>query len=194
MMDGIYENDSRSYVDPNKGIEETNAFIDNLRNIQQQNNDQITADTKALGSDLPVGQGGLVGAGGIWRNRFQNPQVANMISGLRASAQATALSQQLQNEMAQAQQRYKNAYRDAYKRAKAAANNNNNNNTPDTPQGNVDTKVYTPANDAILRSMWQEKYNEAMEQAKKDATHPNTTDSPVAQALNYDPISGAKLW
>lgn len=143
----------RNYVDPNKSIEETNAFIDNLRNVQNQNNEQITTETRNLGSDVPMSQGGLVGSGDVWRDRFQNTQVNNMINNLRATTQASALQTQLQNELAQKQREYKLAYRDQYKRAKAraaaaaaraaAAGSGGYG----TPQGNVEVKSPTAVND-----------------------------------------------
>lgn len=106
----------RVYVDPNVSLNEQTAFIDQLRQAQQDSNEQITSATKALGSDLPTSMGGLTGAGGTWRARYQTPQVESTIADLRAAAQAQALNEQLSNELAQKQQLYKQAYRAASKK------------------------------------------------------------------------------
>ena len=111
--------DDRVYVDPNVSLGETNAFIDNLRQIQSQNNQQISEQTHNLGSDLPLSMGGLDAGGGIWQSRYQTPQVDSAIASLRATTQAQALSQLLSNELAKKQQQYKNTYRAAYKKKEA---------------------------------------------------------------------------
>ena len=111
--------EDRSYVDPNVSLGETNTFIDNLRQIQSQNNQQISEQTRNLGSDLPLSMGGLDSGSGIWQSRYQTPQVDSAVASLRATTQAQALSQLLSNELAKKQQQYKRAYRAAYKKKEA---------------------------------------------------------------------------
>lgn len=134
--DEFYEYEDRAYINPTLSSGEQEAFIDNLRNIQGQNNAQIAQQTYNLGTDVPSNLGGLGGGESYFMSRYQTPQVDEMVSTLKAAAQAQALNDVMSNYQAQLKQRYNNAYRNAKKRAAAAG-------LPGTPDvtGNVKTKA-----------------------------------------------------
>lgn len=119
LNDFSYEYDGRRYVDPNVALTEQNAFIDNLRNLQAQNNAEISQQTYNLGTQVPSSQGGLVGGGSYFKSRFQTPQTNQAIAELRTAAQAQALQQALQNELYKA----KKAYYDAANKATSGGTN-----------------------------------------------------------------------
>lgn len=123
LDDYSYEFEGRRYLNPQVSLDEQNAFIDNLRNMQTQNNAQIAKQTYNLGSQLPSSMGGLAGGSGYFKSRYQTPQMNQTIADLRAAAQGQALNTILNNEIAKVQKRYKDAYRAANERA---SNNNNN--------------------------------------------------------------------
>lgn len=134
--DEFYEFEDRAYINPTLSSGEQEAFIDNLRNIQGQNNAQIAQQTYNLGTDVPSNLGGLGGGESYFMSRYQTPQVDEMVSTLKAAAQAQALNDVMSNYQAQLKQRYNQAYRNAKKRAAAAG-------LPGTPDvtGNVKTKA-----------------------------------------------------
>lgn len=111
------EVDGRVYANPQVSVDETNAFIDNLRSSQGQQNQEIISDTQMLGTDVPTNLGGLTGAGSYFTSRYQTPQTNNVAANLRATAQATALNQILQDEQAYWKKRYQDAYRSYQKRS-----------------------------------------------------------------------------
>lgn len=108
--------DDRRYINPQVSLDEQNAFINNLRSTQQARNGEIATDTYNLGTAVPSNLGGLGGSGSYFNARYQTPQTNNVVSELRATAQAQALSDAMNNELAKAQQRYNNAYKAAQKR------------------------------------------------------------------------------
>ena len=109
LDDFSYEYDGRRYVDPNVLLADQNAFIDNYRNLQTQNNAQIAQQTRALGTQVPSQLGGLTGGGSYFKSRYQTPQTNQAIAELRTAAQAQALQQALQNELEKAKKKYKDA-------------------------------------------------------------------------------------
>lgn len=129
-MDFLKENeyvvvDGRGYVNPQTALDESNQFIDNLRSMQQTNNQQIQTQTYNLGTAVPSSLGGLTspvtdGNGGAglsyFTSRYQTPQTASAVANLRAAAQAAALNQALENEQAMWKKRYQDAYRAYQKR------------------------------------------------------------------------------
>lgn len=117
LDDFSYIDNDRRYVNPQVSLNEQNAFIDNLRNMQGQDTAQIRQDTYNLGTAVPSNLGGLAGGSGYFRSRYQTPQTNSMVSDLRAAAQAQALSTLLSNEIGKAKKRYNDAYRAAKKRA-----------------------------------------------------------------------------
>ena len=109
LDDFSFEHDGRRYVDPNVLLAAQNAFIDNYRNLEAQNNAQIAQQTRALGTQVPSQLGGLTGGGSYFRSRYQTPQTNQAIAELRTAAQAQALQQALQNELEKAKKKYKDA-------------------------------------------------------------------------------------
>lgn len=138
LEDYAYQEDGRWYIDPQVSLDEQNAFINNLRNAQAQDNAQIEQQTYSLGTQVPSQMGGLSGAGGYFRSRYQTPQTNQVVSELKAGMQAQALNQALQNEY----KKYKKIYQDAQNAATANNGNNSNggngsngsNGTPDVEQ------------------------------------------------------------
>lgn len=115
--DEYVEFENRVYSNPQVGLDESLAFIDNLRTTQGQQNQEIVQQTENLGTDISSNLGGLTGGEGYFTSRFQTPQTSSAVSNLRAAAQATALNQVLANEQAKWQKRYQNAYNDYQQRA-----------------------------------------------------------------------------
>lgn len=134
------EVDGRSYVNPQVALDESNAFIDNLRSTQQANNQEIQTQTYNLGSELPSQLGGLGSPSGdtslsYFTSRAQVPQTNAVVSNLRATAQAAALNQALQNEQEKWKKRYNDAYRNYQKRM------NDKTNTPSTDYSDILKKL-----------------------------------------------------
>lgn len=110
------EVDGRQYLNPQVALDESNQFIENLRSTQDQQNEQITTDTRMLGTDVPTNLGGLTGAESYFTSRYQVPQTVANVANLRATAQAAALNQVLQNEQEIWKKKYQDAYRNYQKR------------------------------------------------------------------------------
>ena len=109
----------RYYVNPQLSVDESEQFLEKLKTAQAEGNARIAQETHNLGTDVPSSMGGLSGSGGVWQQRYQNPQVNSMVADLKATAQAQALNETMSNLLAQKQQQYKEAYRRAYKKANA---------------------------------------------------------------------------
>lgn len=116
------EVESKAYLNPQLQVDETNAFIDNLRQSQLENNAEIAAQTRALGTDVPSNLGGLIGGEGYFTSRYQTPQTNSLVQNLRTAAQAQALNQALANEQEMWKNRYQQAYRNYQSRQNAKAN------------------------------------------------------------------------
>lgn len=119
--DFSYTENDRRYINPQVSLDEQNAFIDNLRDMQKTNIAQNTQDTRNLGTQVPSNLGGLTGGTSYFTSRYQTPQMNSMVSDLRATAQANALTTLLSNEVSKAQKRYNDAYRTAKKRASSSS-------------------------------------------------------------------------
>lgn len=117
--------EDRVYINPTLGVDSTNQFIDNLRNIQQANNAEVNQQTQSLGTDIASNLGGLTGAQSYWTSRYQTPQTNSAVADLRAAAQATALNEALTNEKNKWQKRYNEAY-NAYQKRSWDKNNSGN--------------------------------------------------------------------
>lgn len=131
LKDNEYtEFEGRDYINPQVSLDESNAFIDNLRSTQQANTQQIKTDTYNLGTAVPSNLGGLTGGEGYFTARYQTPQTNTLVNDLRATAQASALNQILQDE----QEKWKNRYN------KARNANAIRNATPKTPSIDPNTK------------------------------------------------------
>lgn len=121
------EVEGRYYANPQVSLDESNAFIDNLRSTQQANNQKIQTDTYNLGTAVPSNLGGLTSPSGdtglsYFTSRYQTPQTNAAVENLRAVAQANALNQVLQNEQEMWKKRYNDAYRKYQKSAYDKAN------------------------------------------------------------------------
>lgn len=129
--------EGRTYVNPQVAVDESNAFIDNLRATQSQNNAEIRTDTYNLGTAVPSNLGGLVGGEGYFTSRYQVPQTLSAIENLRATAQAKALNDALSNEQNMWKKRYNDAYR-AYQKRQNDKANTPTNPSSGTTEGGVD--------------------------------------------------------
>lgn len=125
------EVDGRAYLNPQVALDRQNAFVQNLRDSQAQQNRQIQTDAYNLGTEVPSNIGGLTspvanGNGGAglsyFTSRYQVPQTNAAVANLRATAQAAALNQALENEQAIWKNRYQQAYRNYQKRQYDKAN------------------------------------------------------------------------
>ena len=117
MNNESYDFEDRKYVNPTLSRDEQLSFVDNFRNMQQSNMNQIARDTHNLGTDVPSNLGGLTGSERLWNASYVAPKVNSMISGLRATAQAKALNDVLGNYQEQMKKRYNDAYMAAQRRA-----------------------------------------------------------------------------
>lgn len=160
-----YTENDRRYINPQVSLAEQNAFINNLRNNQQDWTDGTISVTENLGTKIPSQLGGLTGGSGYFASRYQTPQTNSMISDLRAAAQSQALSQLMNNEIAKAQKRYSDAYRAAKKREADANSNGGNGNdladylkelktnlNPDESSDPLDTDAADPNSESAAES------------------------------------------
>ena len=111
------EYEDRLYLNPQIGLDESNQFIENLRETQDNNIAQTQTQTQRLGTDVPSSLGGLTGPGSYFTSRYATPQNLSTLQNLRTAAQATALNQVLANEQAMWEKRYNDAYRAYQKRS-----------------------------------------------------------------------------
>lgn len=116
------EFEGRVYQNPQLAIDEGNKFIDNLRENQLKQNQQITQQTQNLGTNVPTNLGGLTGAGSYFTSRYQVPQTNSTVADLRAAAQKVGMQQALENEAAMWKKRYNDAYKAYQKRQNDKAN------------------------------------------------------------------------
>ena len=147
-MAETFDFEDRKYVDPNVALNEQKGFIDRLREIENKDLQKIATDTHNLGTDVPSNLGGLsgigkpnslgvsgadTGAAGIWRNRLERPQTNALVSDLKATMQADALSTALNNTLSQ----YKNRYnQEARKAAKSGGGGGTTTTTGGTTEDN----------------------------------------------------------
>ena len=131
----------RYYVNPQLSVDESEQFLNKLKTAQAEGNARIAQQTHNLGTDVPSSMGGLTGSGGIWRQRYQNPQIDSMVADLKATAQAQALNETMSNLLAQKQQEYKNAYRSAYKKAAKSGGGTGGNNPTNPNTSNWDGEI-----------------------------------------------------
>lgn len=143
MNTETYDFEDRKYINPTVSRDEQLGFIDNLRNAQQQGMDQIVSETHNLGTDVPSSTGGLNGATGMWQSQYMTPKMNTMVSSMRATAQAQALSDILANLQNQMKQRYNVAYR---KYALQQARNGNSSSSGGTSGITLNDEVKTKNN------------------------------------------------
>lgn len=131
--------DDRRYIKPQVALDESNAFIEALRNTQGQRKAEIAQDTYNLGTAVPSNLGGLGGSGSYFTSRYQTPQTNEVVANLRATAQAQALNDAMNNALAQAKQRYNNAYKSAQRRSRATGSTGPTN--PANPANPTNSKL-----------------------------------------------------
>lgn len=168
LDDFSYTENDRRYINPQVSLAEQNAFINNLRNNQQDWTDETLSVTENLGTKIPSQLGGLTGGSGYFASRYQTPQTNSMVSDLKAAAQSQALSQLMNNEIAKAKKRYSDAYRAAKKRESDANSNGGNGN---------DLADYLNGLKAVAAP------NAAGPLLNTEAIDPNTTDPTELEAL-----------
>lgn len=108
--------DEQRYIKPQVALDESNAFIQNLRDTQAHRNAEITQNTYNLGTAVPSNVGSLGGSGSYFNARYQTPQTNATVADLKAVAQAQALNDAMSNAVAQAKERYNKAYKAYSKR------------------------------------------------------------------------------
>lgn len=142
----VTEVDGSTYINPQVALDESDTFIDNLRQTQQANTQQIAQDTYDLGTAVPSNLGGLMGGEGYWTSRYQTPQTNATVANLRAAAQAKALNDVLANEQAIWKNRYQQAYKNYQKRQYDKANTPKTQNpeTTNPSEPEVEENITTP--------------------------------------------------
>lgn len=148
LPDNEYQEiEGRAYINPQVSLDESNAFIDNLRSVQGQQNQEIFSDTQMLGTDVPSVMGGLTGGNSYFTSRYQTPQTNSAVANLRAAAQAQALNEVLANEQAIWKKRYQDAYRNYQKRQNARVNAPTTTNNPyaNVPGDDPEYETTTPS-------------------------------------------------
>lgn len=139
--------DDMRYINPQVGLDESNAFIENLRNTQGQRTAEIAQDTYNLGTAVPSNLGGLGGAGTYFTSRYQTPQTNDAIANLRTAAQMQALSSAMNNLLGQAKQRYSKAYKSYQRRHSVSPSTNPANPTNPTNPTNPDGLTFNTNGD-----------------------------------------------
>ena len=189
----VTEFENRSYVNPQAALGESDTFIDNLRQTQQANTQQIAQDTYNLGTAVPSNLGGLIGGEGYWTSRYQTPQTNATVANLRAAAQAKALNDVLANEQAIWKNRYQQAYRNYQKRQYDKTNQPSTTGGGGDPDnvstGDTTQEITSVQTEALANSRYQKllmKYlqagyptSEAEAKAKEDFGKSIDVDAPV---------------
>lgn len=196
-----YSFENRNYINPQVSLDEQNRFIDNLRNVQAQKNQQIATQTYNLGSALPSNLGGLIGGGGYWKSRYQTPQTNTLVNDLRTAAQSKALSDVLANEQAKMQKRYNAAYRASQIRGSNGGGGNNEKDPENIDENEGSTAEVDIKNDPIILNMYQRRLKEyidagypidlAEKKASSDVRSSSTANSEIP---TYSKIEGASYF
>ena len=182
----VVDEDTRA-INPQTSLGEQNAFIENLRNAQAQQNAEIQQQTHDLGADVPSQLGGLTGGEGYFQNRLQTPYTNAAVGDLRAAAQAQALSEAFDLELARANSRYNAAAKAARERAArrnrygGGGGGGGGGNNPTTPTNNAGEDVLEEATDRkIGRSEeWVEKLD--TEKLKKNIESEKAAEQKAAR-------------
>lgn len=133
-MEETFEFEGTQYINPTISRDEQLGFIDSLRAVQNQNNEQIKQDTYNLGTQTTSNLGGLTGAEGKWKAEYQTPQINYTIDNLKSVAQQSALNTALSN----LQNAWQNRYNQAQRAYAARQNSDPTNNPTPTASGNVE--------------------------------------------------------
>lgn len=180
----VVDEDTRA-INPQTSLGEQNAFIENLRNAQAQQNAEIQQQTHDLGTDVPSQLGGLTGGEGYFQARYQTPYTNAAVGDLRAAAQAQALSEAFDLELARANSRYNAAAKAARERAarrnRYGGGGGGGGNNPTTPTNNAGEDVLEEATDRkIGRSEeWVEKLD--TEKLKKNIESEKAAEQKAAR-------------
>lgn len=158
------EVEGRAYVNPQVSLDETTDFIQNLRDTQTQNTQQITVDTRNLGTEVPSNLGGLTGAESYFTSRYQTPQTNALVADLRSTAQAKALNDALANEQAMWKKRYNDAYRAYQKSQYDKTYGGGGGGGDDTTTDETTLDIGSVTTDAIAKSMYLKKFQEYIKQ------------------------------
>lgn len=191
--------DEQRYINPQVALDESNAFIQTLRDSQAQRNAEIAQDTYNLGTAVPSDIGGLGGSGSYFNARYQTPQTNTVIADLKATAQAQALNDAMGNALAQAKERYNKAYKAYSKRRSSGGSGTTTSTTPTSTQKKLQigtnnkkdsTTISGSGSDTVEENTWagtpyksniyKYKYNTGLT-LKYDASAPYK--SPVSSSL-----------
>lgn len=129
--DEFYTFEDQAYVNPTLSSGEQEGFINNFRDIQNRNNQQIATDTYNLGKALPSNLGGLGGGEAYFDERYQTDQVNDLVANLKTAAQAQLLNDAMNNYTNQLSRRYSNAQR-AYNRRRSSGSGGSGSSLEDT--------------------------------------------------------------
>ena len=127
----FYTFEDQAYVNPTLSSGEQEGFINNFRDIQNRNNQQIATDTYNLGKALPSNLGGLGGGESYFNGRYQTDQVNDLVANLKTAAQAQSLNDVMNNYTNQLSRRYSNAQR-AYNKRRSSGSGGGGNSLEDT--------------------------------------------------------------
>lgn len=178
LEDYAYEDDGRWYIRPEVALNEQNAFINNYRNIEAQNNAQIAQQTRALGMQVPSQLGGLIGGGGYFRSRYQTPQTNQIVAELRSQMQGQALQTALQNELDKAKKKYKDAQNSALKSNNANPWSTDDRGTDDSKKrdteyvGTEEETLEEPTGSNIFGGLWGAQVGATLPQLLVPGTNP----------------------
>lgn len=178
LEDYAYEDDGRWYIRPEVALNEQNAFINNYRNIEAQNNAQIARQTRALGTQVPSQLGGLIGGGGYFRSRYQTPQTNQAIAELRSQMQGQALKTALQNELDKAKKQYKDAQNNALKSNNTNPWSTDDRGTDDSKKhptdfvGTEEDTIEDPVGNNVFGGLWSAGVGAALPQLLAPGTNP----------------------
>lgn len=151
-----YENDGRWYVNPQVSLDEQNAFINNLREVQAQENAQIREQTKNIGTQVPSQLGGLTGGSGYFQARYQTPQVNSLVANLKNAAKLQALQTVMQNEIDKYKKIYNAANRASSLKSSGGSSNISNTRTRQNNDGSSDPYLLK-----YLESLQEKEYSDA---------------------------------
>ena len=144
----FYDYEDRRYVNPTLSSGEQEQFINNFRDVQNRNNQQIAEQTYNLGKALPSNLGGLGGGEAYFEDRYQTNQIDDMVANLNAAAKAQTLSDVMTNYKSQLQARYNKAYKNYQARQRAKNNSGNGGNTGGNPVNDDDIYDYIEVEDS----------------------------------------------
>lgn len=179
-------------VHPETSRDEQLSFIDTYRDTQARNNQEITDQTRGLGSDVPNYHGGLNGVGSYLKGRYQDAPTASRIANLQTAAQLSALNTAMSNYQDRLNEQYNQAYRSYNNKAAAMANAGNNNNDPITDpldQALAGGFLNMDTSDAAIRQR-------AAEAGLSGEVVATTTEGPDGYYYQTVPVDGVQkiLW